>query len=124
MRSPHRVQAPTRGDARHLPRRVLPVAARADQQGVGAAIDLVERAVVAAVKKVLELPADRRQVLGRGKHIAIGRQHIGHPGLCSVQQAHGHGGLGGLGGGTGGLGHLAGAAGGRVVDDEQGLDGA
>jgi hypothetical protein len=116
----HGLEAPAGGDARDLPRRVLPVAARADQAGVGPAVDAVQRGVVAAVEEVLELPAHGSQVLGRGEQVAVGGQHIVRPRLRRVQQPRLHRRLARRAGPRR-LGHLGRAAGQRVVDDEQGL---
>ena len=95
----------------------MAVAAGADQAGVGPAVDLVEHRVVAAVKKVFELPAEGCQVFGGGEKVAVGAQHVVGACITGVQQAHGHLATGG-GAVAGGLGHLEGAARHRVVDDE------
>src|SRR3989344_542754 len=69
-------QAPAGRNAFHLPGRVVPIAARADQACIGATIDVVEHGVVAAVKKILELPADGCKVFRGGKNEPVRAQHV------------------------------------------------
>src|SRR3990167_7586677 len=81
-------KTPAGRNAFHLPGRVVPIAARADQACIGAAIDVVEHGVVAAVKKILELSADGCKVFRGGKNEPIRAQHVCGTSLCGMQQSH------------------------------------
>src|SRR6185437_2202814 len=119
-RSGDRAQPPARGDALDLAGSVGAVAAGADESGVGAALDMVECAIVAAVKEILHETGHRREILGTGKKIAVALEQSLRFRRRRGRQAHGDCRLA-RGGSCRGAGHLLRAAGDGVIHDQQSL---